>query len=98
MITMMPSRQPDKRGDVVLVLFPDPNLRTAKHRPGRVVQVERNGIVIVRGRFSEMRRIFLFTFDQHTFKGWFGSSQTREPLGQLSWTVMSACWVFPSRY
>ncbi len=40
MITMRPSRQPYKRGDVVLVLFPDSNLRTAKHRPGLVVQAD----------------------------------------------------------
>ncbi|HWP54935.1 MAG TPA: type II toxin-antitoxin system PemK/MazF family toxin [Pyrinomonadaceae bacterium] len=29
---------PYKRGDVVLVLFPDSNLRTAKRRPAVVVQ------------------------------------------------------------
>ena len=29
---------PFKRGDVVLVLFPDSNLRTAKRRPALVVQ------------------------------------------------------------
>jgi len=28
------------RGDVVLVLFPDSNLRTAKRRPALVVQAE----------------------------------------------------------
>ena len=27
-----------KRGDIVLVLFPDSNLRTAKRRPGLIVQ------------------------------------------------------------
>jgi mRNA interferase MazF len=29
-----------KRGDVVLVLFPDSNLRTAKRRPAVVVQAD----------------------------------------------------------
>jgi len=29
-----------KRGDVVLALFPDSNLRTAKPRPGLVVQAD----------------------------------------------------------
>lgn len=29
---------PYKRGDVVLVLFPDSNLRTAKRRPGLIIQ------------------------------------------------------------
>jgi mRNA interferase MazF len=31
---------PCKRGDVVLVLFPDSNLRTAKRRPALVVQAD----------------------------------------------------------
>jgi len=31
---------PYKRGDVVLVLFPDSNLRTAKRRPALVVQAD----------------------------------------------------------
>lgn len=31
---------PYKRGDVVLVLFPDSNLRTAKRRPSLVVQAD----------------------------------------------------------
>lgn len=31
----------NKRGDVVLVLFPDSNLQTAKRRPALVVQSER---------------------------------------------------------
>ncbi len=31
---------PSKRGDVVLVLFPDSNLRTAKRRPALVVQAD----------------------------------------------------------
>ena len=32
-----------RRGDVVLVLFPDSNLRTAKRRPALVVQAENLG-------------------------------------------------------
>jgi mRNA interferase MazF len=32
-----------RRGDVVLVLFPDSNLRTAKRRPAVVVQADRPG-------------------------------------------------------
>ena len=32
-----------RRGDVVLVLFPDSNLRTAKRRPALVVQADRLG-------------------------------------------------------
>ena len=31
---------PYKRGDVVLVLFPDSNLRTAKRRPALVIQAD----------------------------------------------------------
>jgi len=31
---------PYKRGDVILVLFPDSNLRTAKRRPALVVQAD----------------------------------------------------------
>ena len=31
---------PYKRGDVVLVLFPDSNLRTAKRRPALIVQAD----------------------------------------------------------
>jgi mRNA interferase MazF len=31
---------PFKRGDVVLVLYPDSNLRTAKRRPALVVQAD----------------------------------------------------------
>ncbi len=34
---------PVNRGDVVLVLFPDSNLRTAKRRPALVVQADRLG-------------------------------------------------------
>lgn len=32
---------PHRRGDVVLVIFPDSNLRTAKRRPALVIQDER---------------------------------------------------------
>jgi mRNA interferase MazF len=32
-----------RRGDVVLVLFPDSNLRTAKRRPAVIVQADRLG-------------------------------------------------------
>jgi mRNA interferase MazF len=32
-----------KRGDVVLVLFPDSNLRTAKRRPALVIQADNPG-------------------------------------------------------
>jgi mRNA interferase MazF len=32
-----------RRGDVVLVLFPDSNLRTSKRRPALVVQADRSG-------------------------------------------------------
>jgi mRNA interferase MazF len=32
-----------RRGDVVLVLFPDSNLRTSKRRPAVVVQADRLG-------------------------------------------------------
>ena len=38
MMTTTDSKQICKRGDVVLVLFPDSNLRTAKRRPALVVQ------------------------------------------------------------
>jgi hypothetical protein len=31
---------PYKRGDVVLVLFPDSNLRTAKRRPALIIQAD----------------------------------------------------------
>ena len=31
---------PYRRGDVVLVLYPDSNLRTAKRRPGLVIQAD----------------------------------------------------------
>jgi mRNA interferase MazF len=33
-----------RRGDIVLVLFPDSNLRTSKRRPALVVQAERLGL------------------------------------------------------
>ena len=37
---MMPPNPSYKRGDVVLVLFPNSNLRTAKTRPALVVQAD----------------------------------------------------------
>lgn len=40
MTTMTPSNPPYKRGDVVLVLFPNTDLRTAKRRPALVVQAD----------------------------------------------------------
>src|SRR5437588_827486 len=39
-MTTTPPALPYKRGDVVLVLFPDSNLRTAKMRPALVVQAD----------------------------------------------------------
>ncbi len=38
MTTMTQPNPTYKRGDVILVLFPDSNLRTAKSRPGLIVQ------------------------------------------------------------
>ena len=43
MTTTMPPRRAYKRGDVVLVLFPHSNLRTAKLRPALVVQADNLG-------------------------------------------------------
>lgn len=43
MTTMTPSMPSYKRGDVVLVLFPNSDLRTAKTRPALVVQAENLG-------------------------------------------------------
>lgn len=40
MIIMMQQKQTYKRGDVVLVLFPHSNLKTAKVRPALVVQAD----------------------------------------------------------
>ena len=40
MTTMTQSKPTCKRGDVVLVLFPNSNLRTAKLRPALVVQAD----------------------------------------------------------
>lgn len=40
MTTMTPSKPTYKRGDVVLVLFPHSDLRTAKPRPALIVQAE----------------------------------------------------------
>ncbi|MBI4904423.1 MAG: type II toxin-antitoxin system PemK/MazF family toxin [Acidobacteria bacterium] len=49
-----------RRGDVVLVLFPDSNLRTAKRRPALVVQADELGTelsqTIVAMITSNMRR------------------------------------------
>jgi mRNA interferase MazF len=39
-ILMIPPKPSYKRGDVVLVLFPNSNLRTAKLRPGIIVQTD----------------------------------------------------------
>lgn len=39
-MTMMPPKPSYKRGDVVLVLFPHSDLRTAKPRPALVVQAD----------------------------------------------------------
>jgi mRNA interferase MazF len=38
-----------RRGEVVLVLFPDSNLRIAKRRPALVVQAENPGTGLARG-------------------------------------------------
>ena len=40
MTTMTQPKPTYKRGDVILVLFPDSNLRTAKPRPALVVQAD----------------------------------------------------------
>ncbi|WP_335232923.1 type II toxin-antitoxin system PemK/MazF family toxin [Nostoc sp.] len=40
MITMTQPKQTFKRGDVVLVLFPNSNLTTAKTRPALIVQAD----------------------------------------------------------
>lgn len=40
MIAMMNSHPIVKRGDVVLVLYPNSDLRTAKKRPALVVQAD----------------------------------------------------------
>jgi mRNA interferase MazF len=37
---MTPSKSAYKRGDIILVVFPDSNLRTAKLRPALVVQAD----------------------------------------------------------
>jgi len=41
MTSTTPSKPSCRRGDVVLVLFPDSNLRTAKTRPALIVQADR---------------------------------------------------------
>ena len=40
MTTMTQPKPTYKRGDVILVIFPDSNLRTAKPRPALVVQAD----------------------------------------------------------
>lgn len=37
---MTPSKQACKRGDIILAIFPDSNLRTSKLRPALVVQAD----------------------------------------------------------
>ena len=52
---------PLKRGDVVLVLFPDSNLRTAKTRPALIVQADGIGTgiaqIIIAMISSQMSRV-----------------------------------------
>ena len=40
MTTMTPSKPACKRGDIILVVFPDSNLRTSKLRPALIVQAD----------------------------------------------------------
>ncbi len=40
MIIMTPSKPVYKRGDVILVLFPNSDLRTAKLRPALIIQAD----------------------------------------------------------
>jgi mRNA interferase MazF len=40
-MTMTPQKQTYRRGDVVLVLFPNSDFRTAKRRPALIVQADR---------------------------------------------------------
>lgn len=40
MMTMMPTKPNYRQGDVVLVLFPNSNLRTAKRRPALIIQAD----------------------------------------------------------
>ena len=40
MMTMMPTKPKYRQGDVVLVLFPNSNLRTAKRRPALIIQAD----------------------------------------------------------
>jgi len=57
----MPRNPPLKRGDVVLVLFPDSNLRTAKTRPALIVQADGIGTgisqIIIAMISSQMSRV-----------------------------------------
>src|SRR5437016_3909744 len=60
MTTMTPPKPVCKRGDVVLVLFPNSNLRTAKTRPALVIQADNLntglGQVVVAMITSQMTR------------------------------------------
>ena len=60
MIIMMHSKPVHKRGDVILVLFPNSDLRTAKLRPALIVQADnlRTGLsqVVVAMISSNIRR------------------------------------------
>ena len=40
MTTMTPSKPAYKRGDIILVVFPDSNLRTGKLRPALIIQAD----------------------------------------------------------
>ena len=40
MTTMTPPNANHKRGDVILVLFPNSNLQTAKARPALIIQAD----------------------------------------------------------
>lgn len=59
--TTMRPNPPLKRGDVVLVLFPDSNLRTAKTRPALIVQADGIGTgiaqIIIAMISSQMSRV-----------------------------------------
>jgi len=59
--TTMRPNPPLKRGNVVLVLFPDSNLRTAKTRPALIVQADGIGTgiaqVIIAMISSQMSRV-----------------------------------------
>jgi mRNA interferase MazF len=71
-----------KRGDVVLVLFPDSNLRTAKPRPALVVQADNLGtglpqviVAMVTGNISRANHpgrmlVLLSTQKANILDGW----------------------------